>query len=257
MSLDPTLVHAVDPLVQQTSSQSSTVFGVQKVFVYAFVSALALILGAGLGVLWRPSRPLMGVLLAFAGGALVTAAAYELLEHAFQQSGAWLVGGWLLISTAVFAFADSQFKRLTPGPDEGGWSLLASVTLDGIPENLALGVVLAGSGGAGLALLAAFFFSNFPQALSGARGMRDDDYGTWTTFGGWCVVAVLIGVSVWVGKALIAGHGTAVLSSLRAIAGGAILASLADEIFPDAYESATSAAAVATGFGFLMTYVLK
>jgi zinc transporter, ZIP family len=52
---------------------------------------------------------------------------------------------------------------------------LAAVTLDGVPENLALGVSLAGEeaiGGGSLALLVAIFASNFPEALVGAVAMR-------------------------------------------------------------------------------------
>jgi ZIP family zinc transporter len=55
-------------------------------------------------------------------------------------------------------------------------ALLAAVTLDGVPENLALGVSLAGeeaTGGGSLALLVAIFASNFPEALVGAVAMRD------------------------------------------------------------------------------------
>src|SRR3712207_9577925 len=45
-----------------------------------------------------------------------------------------------------------------------GFALLAAVTLDGIPENLALGVSLVGDGGS-LVLLVAIFFSNLPESL--------------------------------------------------------------------------------------------
>ena len=50
-------------------------------------------------------------------------------------------------------------------------ALLAAVTLDGVPENVALGVAL-GEGTGGLALLAAIFVSNLPEALVGAASMR-------------------------------------------------------------------------------------
>jgi ZIP family zinc transporter len=52
-----------------------------------------------------------------------------------------------------------------------GFALLAAVTLDGVPENLALGVSLL-SGGGSLALLVAIFCSNFPESLVGAVAMR-------------------------------------------------------------------------------------
>ncbi len=52
-----------------------------------------------------------------------------------------------------------------------GLALLAAVILDGVPENLALGVSL-GEGSGGLAPLSAIFVSNFPEALVGSASMR-------------------------------------------------------------------------------------
>jgi len=231
--------------------------GLSKPILFGIASGAALLIGSLLGVFWTPSDRLLGALLAFAGGALVTAAAYELIERAFQIGGRWLVAGSLMAGAIIFAGADFAFKTFTEGGGESGWSLLASVILDGVPENAALGIVLLGSSGAGLALVAAFFASNFPQALSGTRNMLDDGYGLWKTFGGWCVVAVIVGGSVWAGNVLFAGTGDAVLAGLRAFAGGAILASLADEVFPDAYDDVSSLTAVATALGFLMTHLLK
>ena len=54
-----------------------------------------------------------------------------------------------------------------------GLALLAAVTLDGVPENLALGVSLVG--GLSLSLLVAIFFSNLPEALVGAVAMRESE----------------------------------------------------------------------------------
>jgi hypothetical protein len=55
-----------------------------------------------------------------------------------------------------------------------GFALLAAVTLDGVPENLALGVSLL-SGGGSIVLLVAIFCSNFPESLVGAVAMRRGD----------------------------------------------------------------------------------
>ena len=55
------------------------------------------------------------------------------------------------------------------------FGLLAAVTLDGVPENLALGVSLVGSEGelrGVIALLVAIFVSNLPESLVGAVAMR-------------------------------------------------------------------------------------
>lgn len=246
-------------LVTVTTAQAvgQVVAGVSRPILFGVVSGTALVLGSMLGVVWGPSDHTMGVLLAFAGGALVTAAAYELIEPAFRLGGNLLAGGALLLGAVVFAGADYSFGKLTSGGGASGWSLLASVTLDGIPENTALGIVLLGSSGAGLALVAAFFASNVPQALGGTRDMLDDDYTRWKTVAGWCLVAVAVGGSVPAGNTLFAGADEVVLAGLRGFAGGAILASLADEVFPDAYEDVSSLTAVATALGFLMTHLLK
>jgi len=52
-----------------------------------------------------------------------------------------------------------------------GLALLAAATLDGIPENLVLGISL-GKGSGGIALLAAIFAANFPEALVSSASMR-------------------------------------------------------------------------------------
>ena len=54
-----------------------------------------------------------------------------------------------------------------------GLALLAASILDGIPENLALGVSMAGErSGGSLALLVGIFAANFPEALVGAVSDR-------------------------------------------------------------------------------------
>jgi len=79
-----------------------------------------------------------------------------------------------------------------------GLALLAAVTLDGVPENIALGVSL-GEGTGGLALLAAIFVSNFPEALVGSASMRAQDRSRTFILGVWAVCALLLTVAVVVG----------------------------------------------------------
>lgn len=90
------------------------------------------------------------------GGPLISALAFELFEEAFHLGGATRSGFGLLAGAATFVLVDSLLDRYVagePGPDQRelaekgarrgvGWALLAAVTLDGVPENLALGVSL-------------------------------------------------------------------------------------------------------------------
>ena len=66
------------------------------------------------------------------------------------------------MGAAAFVVADEALDRYIAGADSGvsAFALLAAVTLDGIPENMALGVsLLETSGGGTLTLLVAIFLS--------------------------------------------------------------------------------------------------
>ena len=72
--------------------------------------------------------------------------------------------------------------------------MLAAVTLDGVPENLALGVSLVG--GASLSLLVTIFFSNLPESLVGAVAMRESGTSARTVLLTWSLGALLLPVVV-------------------------------------------------------------
>jgi ZIP family zinc transporter len=135
-----------------------------------------------------------------------------------------------------------------------GWALLAAVTLDGVPENLALGVSLVE--GASLTLLVAIFFSNLPESLVGAVAMRQEDRSTREVMAIWLACAALLTIAVILGRALAGGLSDSVLAVALAFAGGAVLASLADTLMPEAFEHGRPLNAFATAGGFFLSFVL-
>jgi zinc transporter, ZIP family len=84
-----------------------------------------------------------------------------------------------------------------------GFALLAAVTLDGVPENLALGVSLL-SGGGSIVLLVAIFCSNFPESLVGAVAMRRGGRSVPFAIGIWALAAVLLTLAVVFGRGVFA-----------------------------------------------------
>jgi zinc transporter, ZIP family len=140
-----------------------------------------------------------------------------------------------------------------------GLALLAAVTLDGVPENLALGVSLAAEGGGGggtLALLVAIFASNFPEALVGAVAMRSQGRPASFAIGLWFAAAVLLALAVVAGRMVLAGAQDVTLAFPLAFAGGAVLASLADTLMPEAFERGRPLNSFATAAGFFASFVL-
>jgi zinc transporter, ZIP family len=236
--------------------------------LFGLAASSALVIGSVAGSLWRPPRWVTGVLLAFASGALISALAFELFEEAFHLGGAVRSGLGLLAGAATFVLADSALDRYIaghPGPEQRevtkaasrggvGLALLAAVTLDGVPENLALGVSLAG--GVSLTLLVAIFFSNLPESLVGAVAMREAGQSRRTVIVTWAVCALLLAAAVVAGRLVAGGLSDNVLAVALSFAGGAVLASLADTLMPEAFEHGRPLNAFATAAGFFLSFVL-
>jgi ZIP family zinc transporter len=92
------------------------------------------------------------------------------------------------------------------GSEVSAFALLAGVTLEGIPENMALGVSLlevASEPGAAIALLVAIFASNLPEALGGGVGMRSQGRSRTFVIGVWAATGVLLAAAVVVGNAVL------------------------------------------------------
>jgi ZIP family zinc transporter len=202
------------PVVLSAHAPSDYAFAMAMSLLFGVIASSALVVGAFIGLRFELPKRVLAILLSFAAGSLITALTFELFEDAFEQGGIWRAAVGLLAGAVVFtalsAFLDrwaQQGDRSVPADEyEGspkldtdaaasdrsptsastrgaaGLALLAAVTLDGVPENIALGVALGGGTG-GLALLAAIFVSNLPEALVGASSMRSQGRSARTILG--------------------------------------------------------------------------
>jgi zinc transporter, ZIP family len=262
--------------------------------VFGLIGSSALVIGGAIGAYWRAPQQISGVLLAFASGTLISALSFELFPEAVHLGGLWpagfglIAGGltFVLVNTALDSWvaksAGDPQEVPAPSPEAAedlsgaeaeqterveetasggagaavGFALLAAVTLDGVPENLALGVSLL-SGGGSVVLLVAIFCSNFPESLVGAVAMRRGGRSALFAIGIWSLTAVLLTAAV------VFGHGVFVrlpeehLAFPLAFAGGAVLASLADTLMPEAFEHGRPLNSMATAAGFLVSFVLS
>ncbi|MCV7153941.1 ZIP family metal transporter [Mycolicibacterium pyrenivorans] len=229
--------------------------------LYGLAASSALVVGAGIGARWSPPAQVTRVLLAFASGALISALAFELFEDSFKMGGPLRSGIGLLAGAAAFILIDSLLERRvqksnsTKAKGGVGLALLAAVTLDGVPENLALGVTLVG--GASLSLLVAIFFSNLPEALVGSVSMRKGGMSPRAVMATWTLCAVLLAAAVVAGRLAAGGLRPEVVALALAFAGGAVLASVADTLMPEAFEHGQPLNAFATAGGFFLSYVLS
>jgi ZIP family zinc transporter len=236
--------------------------------LFGLAASSALVIGALVGSRFDPPRQVTGVLLAFASGALISALAFELFEEAVHLGGAARAGLGLLAGAATFVAVDTWLDKKVTG-DEGphqrevvedasrkavGGALLAAVTLDGVPENLALGVSLVEH--TSYSLLVAIFFSNLPESLVGTVAMRKGGMSRKQALSMWFGCAVLLAAAVIAGRALAEPLSDDVLALALGYAGGAVLASLADTLMPEAFEHGRPFNAFATCAGFFLSFIL-
>ena len=226
--------------------------------LFGLAASSALVIGGVAGAFWRPPRALVAAALAFASGALITALAFDLFEESFRAGGVWFSGLGLLAGAAAFIAADEWLDHHIERAGGGvpGFAILAAVTLDGIPENMALGVTLL-EGTGSVVLLVAIFASNLPESLGGAVGMRDEGSSEGFVILVWALTAVLLASSVVAGNAVLLGADERLLSVLLAFASGAVLASLADTLMPDAYREGGALVAFATAAGFFLSFMIE
>lgn len=221
---------------------------------FAAGASLPLVAGAVVGVLWHPPQWLVAIALAFAAGALISAVSFELFEESYTSGGPLRTGLGFAAGAAVFVVLDALLDRITAA-NPTGLTLLAAVTLDGVPENTALGVSLNAAGS--VALLVAVFASNFPEALAGSVSMQKQGLSRGTIVALWAGATVLLGAAVVAGRLVFAGATPQQLALPLAFAAGAVLASVIDTLAPEAFGEGGSLVALASAAGFFTAYVLS
>lgn len=225
--------------------------------LFAVVLAVsgALIAGAAWGIYGKLPTKLEGFLMALAGGALLLSVVTELIEPSIDKSSILHAMAGVAAGAIVFAASDYIIDEKWGGSSGGG--LLAAITLDGIPENLALGVALIGAGGLEVAALAgSILLSNLPEAAGGARAMAEKGNSKGKVMVLWVGTAVLLSAAAIVGNVALAGVGEETLAIIRCFAAGAVVASLATEVFPQAYKEDRHWAGIATALGVILALVL-
>jgi ZIP family zinc transporter len=252
-----------------------------RTLLFAVVASSPLVLGAYLGCRFTFPERLLAAVLAFAAGALITALTFELFEESYEKGGAVRAALGLALGAVVFTGASVLLDRYVAQDQDAdgstkldkdaatterpassatasgsaGLALLAAVTLDGVPENVALGISLETAGGS-LALLAAIFASNLPESLVGAASMRAQGRSTTYAVGLWSVAAVLLTGAVLLGAGPMSDVSDEAISLPLAFAAGAVIASLADTLMPEAYEQGGPLVALSTALGFVLSFLL-
>ena len=225
---------------------------------YGLLASSSLVLGAGLALIrpW-PARA-VGLVLAFGAGALISAVSFELAAEGLDVGSP----GTVAIGLAAGALTYFALDGLVSGKGRGrkgrketenpGTSLALGALLDGIPEQLVLGLGLAGGQGVGVGLLVAIYVSNLPEGIGSAADMRAAGRSRRSVFWLWLRVALVCTAATLAGY----GFGDVTSGEFRAVidgfAAGALLVMLVDSMIPEARKDGGHAAGLVTVLGFAL-----
>lgn len=216
----------------------------------------ALLLGAVWGIYGGLSKSTEGFLVALAGGALIVSTILELLAPAIESTSIHFALSIFFAGAVIFTGLDYLVKKKWGSGNGGG--LLAAITLDGIPENLALGVALIGADPLTVAALSgSIFLSNLPEAAGGAREMSGKQMSKKKVLFLWAGTALLLSLAAILGNYFLAGVSKDVLKYIKCFAGGAVIASLAIEVFPKALKDDNYWVGIATAIGVILAFYLN
>ncbi|WP_420605642.1 ZIP family metal transporter [Novosphingopyxis sp.] len=223
--------------------------------VTVVVVSAALLIGAAWGIYGSLHAHLEGFLIALAGGALIVSVVAELIQPAIQRSTLPVVFLSVAAGAGIYSLCDWWIDKKI-GEDSGG-GLLAAITLDGIPENIALGIALIGAGFMQIAALAgAIFLSNLPEAAGGAKEMAADGHGKGKVLGLWALTALLLSVAAIVGNLALSHVSKHLLAAMQGFAAGAVVASLATAVFPKAFKEDNYWTGIAVAIGLVLALAL-
>jgi zinc transporter, ZIP family len=235
-------------------------------FGWSFLAASTLILGGAIALHWDIPERVLGLVMAFGSGVLISALAFELVEEAYNKAGGRGVSLGLLAGSAVFYTGDLLIDRMggddrkhSGGKQEGGSGLAITlgIVLDGIPESIVLGLTVLGGAGVSVAFLVAVALSNLPEAFAASSGLARSGWRHSRILGLWLLVSVISGLAAVVGYAVFDTASQGTLAFVLSFAGGAILTMLADTMMPEAFEHGGRLTGVVTTLGFTLAFAIS
>jgi len=239
---------------------------------WGLLAGSSLLLGALLVMLRHPTPLVLGLVLGFGAGVLISAVSYELVEEAVGVAGGSRGAALGFVAGAlVFFLGDTSIARLGQHSRDSADSMVDSsrnmranplsivlgTVLDGVPESAVLGLTLLQTGEIGVAMLVAVFVSNVPEAVAATSDLLDGGWPRARIAGLWLAVAVASALSAGIGYVALDGAAPATVAFIFAFAGGAILAMLATSMIPEAYELAGRPVGLLVTFGFAVSFAIS
>jgi zinc transporter, ZIP family len=230
------------------------------------LAASSLVIGALLAFARPWEGPSLGLILAFGAGALISAVSFELFEEGVQTGGPGWTGVGLGVGAVTYYLLDGLIARRFSGgrgrqgraqASGAGPALALGAFLDGVPEQLVLGIGLAAGEGAGVGLLVAIFVSNLPEAIGSASEMHRSGVARKGIMRLWLAIAAVCVLATAAGYAAADAASPELTAGIDGFAAGALLVMMVDSMIPEARSGGGRAAGLVTVLGFAAAAALS
>ena len=238
-------------------------------FGWGLLAGSSLVVGAGIAFRFSIPLRVIGLIMGFGAGVLISAVAFDLVEEAVEKSlgNGWAAAG-LFSGCLVFFAGDWLIDRMGGGnrkdatgadeESEGGspLSIVLGTVLDGIPESMVIGLAIYEGGEVGAAYLAAVFISNVPESISATSGLVASGWQKSRILWMWIGIAVVSGLSSLAGYSLFQDASPNVNAFILTFAAGAILTMLANTMMPEAFEHGGKLVGIMVTLGFAVAFTI-
>jgi zinc transporter, ZIP family len=238
-----------------------------EAFLWGALASSSLLVGAVLALRLGIGERVLGLVMAFGAGVLISAVAFELYLEASEivEHRGWMAAG-LFAGALTFYVGDTLIDRMggegrkSMGGRQAGGAALAivlGIVLDGIPESFVVGIDLLSGEGVSAAFIAAVFLSNLPESAAASSGLARAGWEQRHIYALWAGVTLVAGVAAALGNGLFGDASPDWIAFLLAFAAGAILTMLADTMMPEAFEKGGKAAGLLTTLGFATAVLIS
>jgi zinc transporter, ZIP family len=230
------------------------------------LAASSLVLGVLLAFARKWPVEWVGLVLAFGAGALISAISFELAAEGTKAGGLGLTAIGMGAGAITFYLLDGVIARRfsagrgRPGRAAGaaaGPALALGAFLDGVPEQMALGIGIAAGEGVSVGLLVAIFVSNLPEAIGSATDMNKAGTTRRSIIKLWLAVAAICALASVAGYALADITTGDLKAVINGFAAGALIVMLIDSMIPEATRESGRTAGLVTTLGFAVATALS
>ena len=216
----------------------------------------------------------VGLLMAFASGAVISAVATDLVAVSYEEAGAGptaigIAIGGLGYFAIIQALERSGKRERTSAPAEQAIqvdpdadiagatptearNLFVGMIVDGVPESIAIGLTLhLASAGASAALVGSVFIAGLPEAIGVAAALLAGGFALSAVLFRFSIVVLIGAASGAVGYAMMGATEPWLIAVVQSIAAGALLVVVVNEMIPIAVRGVQRWAGVLAAAGFV------